>query len=60
MNTYKVKITETLEKFVEIQAENIDEALQIADNNYRAALNEYILDSGNFTDVVFNVEGTSK
>ena len=53
--TFKVRITETLEKVVEIDANNEREALQIADCNYRSAQDEYILTSDNFTDTKFEV-----
>ena len=48
MQKYKVKITETLTKVIEIDADSEYEALQIADNNYRKADDEYILTSDNF------------
>ncbi|MBQ3642440.1 MAG: DpnD/PcfM family protein [Treponema sp.] len=52
---YKVRITETLEKVVTIQAETEKEALQLADDNYRAAQDDYVLDAENFTNVDFKV-----
>lgn len=52
---YKVKITETLEKVVEIDADNEREALTIAECNYRAAKDDYILTAENFTDTDFEV-----
>lgn len=60
MPKFNIRITETLEKTVTIDAENVNEALQIADNKYRKSDDEYILDAGNFIDVVFNVVGTEK
>lgn len=54
MNTYKVKITETLEKVVEVKARSKREAEQIvcvAWNN-----EEYVLDADNFARVNFTAE----
>lgn len=50
-----VKITETLEKFVEVDAKGRLEELQIAENNYRAADDDYVLTAVNFTEVSFEV-----
>ena len=55
MNVYSIKIIETLEKIVTIQAKDEKEALQLADNNYRAASQDFILDSDDFVDVDFQV-----
>ena len=55
MKTFKVRITETLEKVVEVQAETEREALQLVDDNYRAAQDDYILDAENYTGVDFKV-----
>lgn len=52
---YKIRITETLEKDVYIIADSEEEALQIVDNNYRAAQDDYVLDAENFTNVDFKV-----
>lgn len=52
---YKIRITETLEKDVYIIADSEEEALQIVDNNYRAAQDAYVLDAENFTGVNFKV-----
>ena len=49
--TYKIRIIETLEKTVEIEANNVHEALVMADCNYRAAKDGYVLDAENFTNV---------
>ena len=54
-NGYKIRITETLEKKVYIIANSEEEALQIAENNYRAAEEAYVLDAENFTGVDFKV-----
>lgn len=51
----KVKITETLVKIVEVDAKNEREALQLVDDNYRAADEDYILSAENFIDVQFEV-----
>ena len=40
---FKVQITETLQRIIEIEANSGKEALQIADNNYRAAKDDYVL-----------------
>ena len=53
--TFKVQITETLEKTVELEANNEHEALVMADCNYRAAQDDYVLDAENFTNVDFKV-----
>ena len=52
---YKIRITETLEKDVYIIADSREEALQIVDNNYRAAQDAYVLGAENFTGVNFKV-----
>ena len=52
---YKIRITETLEKDVYIIADSEEEALQIVDNNYRAAQDAYVLGAENFTNVDFKV-----
>lgn len=54
--TFKVHITETLEKTVEIEANNEHEALIMADCNYRDAKDGYVLDAENFTNVDFKVQ----
>lgn len=54
MNKYKVTITETLTMTVEIEAGSVDEAEQIASDNWRNS--EYILDADNFTGVVFEAK----
>ena len=53
--TFKDHITETLEKTVEVEANNVHEALVMADCNYRAAKDGYVLDAENFTNVDFKV-----
>lgn len=50
-----VKITETLVKYVEVDATNEHEALQLVDNFYRAAEDDYVLSADNFESVNFEV-----
>lgn len=52
---YKIKITEVLEKIIEVEANSGKEALQIADNNYRAAEEDYVLTADNFTGVQMEI-----
>lgn len=47
---YKIKITETLEKTFSIIADSPQKALQIADNYYRSAEDEYVLTGDNVVD----------
>lgn len=54
MKTFKIRITETLEKEVEIEADNKAEALVKARNNYRKAEDDYILNGSDCTG--FNLE----
>ena len=54
MNTYKVKITETLEKIVEVEARNKREAEQIVSDAWHKS--EYILDAEDFKGVTFKAE----
>ena len=56
MKTYKVRITETLEKVVIVDAETEREAIQLIDNAYRAADESCVLSADNFTGVNFKVE----
>lgn len=58
MRTYKVKITETLEKIVEVEAQNKTEAEQIV----RAAWgnSEYVLDADDFARVNITAEPTTR
>ncbi|MBO4640815.1 MAG: hypothetical protein J5710_13775 [Treponema sp.] len=53
--TFKIRITETLEKVVEIEAYNRKEALEIAQINYSAAESDYVLTADNYSDVDFQV-----
>lgn len=52
MQTYKIQIQETLSKTVEIQANTIDEALQLAQKSYQNE--EIVLDWGDFILVEFD------
>jgi hypothetical protein len=54
MKTYKVRITETLEKEVEIEANSRYEAERIAERNWQNA--DYILDADSFTGVKFRAD----
>ena len=54
MNTYKVKITETFEKIVEVEARNKIEAEQIVCTAYHDE--KYVLDADNFARVNFTAE----
>lgn len=56
MKTYKVRITETLEKVVIVDAETEREAIQLIDNAYRAADESCVLSADNYTGVKFKVE----
>lgn len=49
MKTYEVTLIETLEKKVIVKAESISEARFIADKNYHATDDEYILSADNST-----------
>ena len=53
--TFKIRITETLEKVVEIEARNRKEALEIAQINYSAAESDYVLTADDYSDVDFQV-----
>lgn len=48
---FKVTIIETLKMTVDVEAENQEQAEQIADNRWKRG--EYILDADNFTSVEF-------
>lgn len=53
--TFKIRITETLEKVIEIEARNKKEALEIAQINYSAAESDYVLTADDYSDVDFQV-----
>lgn len=58
MRTYKVKITETFEKIVEVEAQNKTEAEQIVCAAWGNS--EYVLDADNFARVYFAAEPAIK
>ena len=49
MKTFKIEIIETLSKIVEVEAETVEEALQISYRKYLDAEDEFVLDSGDLT-----------
>ena len=51
LQTFKVAITERLQKAVIVDAGNLDEAEQIISNNWRNS--EYVLGAEDFVDVEF-------
>lgn len=58
MRKYKVIITETLEKVVEVEARDKIEAEQIVSDAWHNS--KYILDADNFTGVEFTAEEVSR
>lgn len=50
---YKIRVTETLEREVEIEANTEDIAVTIAEERYKKE--EIVLDSGDFDTVDFNI-----
>ena len=55
MKKYKVEITDTLKKIVEVDAECAADAKQIVNNRYRNAEDDYILTDANYYDTEFKV-----
>ena len=53
MAEFKIRIIETLEKVVIIEAENTYEALQICEKKYKAAEDDFILTSSNYSGTEF-------
>lgn len=49
---YKIEIEELLQRVVEIEAENVNEAIRIAKEKYRKE--EYVLDENDFKGVEFS------
>ncbi len=49
---YKIEIEELLQRVVEIEAENVNEAIRIAKEKYRKE--EYVLDENDFKRVKFS------
>ena len=52
---YKVEITETLKKIVEVDAESAAVARKIVKNRYHNAEDNYILTDANYYDTEFEV-----
>ena len=52
---YKVEITETLKKIVEVEAESAAAARQIVNDRYHDAEDDYILTDANYYDTEFEV-----
>ena len=52
---YKVEITETLKKIVEVEAESAAAARQIVKDRYHGTEDEYILTDANYYDTEFEV-----
>lgn len=50
--TYKIEIEETLQRVVEIEANSLDEAIDIAQNRY--SNEEYVLDYEDYKGVEFS------
>lgn len=48
MNKFKIEITETLSKIIEVEADNIEEALERVETMYKEE--KIILDSSDFID----------
>lgn len=57
---FTIQITEILKKEVTIEADSEKDALQIADNNYRAAKEGYVLSGDNYYNTVFSVTDKEK
>lgn len=53
MKTYKVQITETLQRIVEVEAEDMDQA--IADIEWQHEIGEIVLDAEDFVGVEFDI-----
>lgn len=49
---YKIEIEELLQRVVEIESENVNEAIRIAKEKYRKE--EYVLDENDFKGVKFS------
>ena len=58
MKSYKVTITETLEKIVEVKAPSREDAELLVERNWKDS--EYILDADNFTGVTFQAEQSQR
>ena len=53
MKKFAIKITETLEKTVIVEAENTYEALQLCEKKYKDAEDDFILSSSDYSGVEF-------
>lgn len=53
MKTYRIEITETLQKTIEIEASSDDEAINIVKSLYNKE--EIVLDEKNYIDTEFNI-----
>ena len=53
MSTYKIEITETLQKIIEIEAQSKDKAFQKVKEMYNRE--EIVLDSSNYVDTEMNI-----
>jgi hypothetical protein len=58
MNTYKVTITETLQREVSVRAASLEEAEQTVRGRWN--YEEYVLDSGDFVGADFKAEPLKK
>lgn len=54
MKTYYIRVTETLDRIVEVHAEDLSEALQKTEDAYYNG--EIVLDSEDYVDTQFNDE----
>lgn len=50
---YRIEITETLSKIVEIEADSFNEALNKAKENYAESFDEYVLSADDWQDTEF-------
>ena len=53
---YKVEITETLKKIVEVDAESAADARQIVNDRYHDTEDEYILTDANYIETEFEIQ----
>ena len=53
MKKFAIKITETLEKVVIVEAENTYEALQLTEKKYKDAEDDFILTSSDYSGTEF-------
>jgi len=56
MQIYTVKITETLEKLIHIEADSEQNAINEVVKSYNLAEDGYVLSADNFADVKFEIE----